>query len=142
MHQQGSRVSLTSASAAHPAPRLLHAALLTPAAAAWCLAGWPWRRASLQAQRRAFGPPLPITMERADSTLSRPGTSAHASLDGSLREGLMLGFTRLSRAFVMALPTVIPLILILANHSHRQRWNGSLLLKGFDGNSLDAQFSP
>lgn len=52
----------------------------------------------------------------------------------------MLGFSRLSLAFVMALPTVIPLILILANHSHRQRQNGFLLLKSFDGNSLDSQF--
>ena len=52
----------------------------------------------------------------------------------------MLGFTRLSLEFVMALPTGSPLILILANYSHRQRCNGFLLLKILDGNSLDYPF--
>lgn len=64
-----------------------------------------------------------VTEEHIDSTYTQPGMAEAptSSLDCSLREGLMLGFSRLSLAFVMALPTVIPLILILANHSHGQR---------------------
>lgn len=88
----------------------------------WASLDWPWLWTSLWGSRRTFIPPLP-SHEGAPWLHTQPGLARAptSSLDGSLREGLMLGFTRLSLAFVMALPTVIPLILILANHSHRQR---------------------
>lgn len=88
----------------------------------WASQAWPWLWTSLWGSRRAFLLPLPghegAPWLHTQAGLARAPTF---SLDGSLREGLMLGFTRLSLAFVMDLPTVIPLILILANHSHRQR---------------------
>lgn len=100
-----------------PFPHKSHSLELQPC---YALLSWLWLWTSSFTSRIVLYFLSPLWRSTLTTQLGLAGAPT-SSLDASLREGLILGFTRLRLAFVMALPTLIPLILILANHSHWQR---------------------